>query len=80
MYYVPEQSTDAEILGERLVARLQHANSAVVLTTIKVMIYLMNYMSNPEIMETLCKRISASLSQFLLSHHIPPPHLNPRFY
>jgi len=67
MYYVPEQSTDAEILGERLVARLQHANSAVVLTTIKVMIYLMNYMSNPEIMETLCKRISASLITLLSS-------------
>ncbi|POW20671.1 hypothetical protein PSHT_03247 [Puccinia striiformis] len=62
MYYVPEQSADAEILAERLVARLQHSNSAVVLTTIKVMMYLMNYMSSPEIMGTLCKRISASLS------------------
>ncbi|OAV91798.1 hypothetical protein PTTG_03728 [Puccinia triticina 1-1 BBBD Race 1] len=67
MYYVPEQSADAEILAERLVARLQHSNSAVVLTTIKVMIYLMNYMSNPEIMETLCKRISASLITLLSS-------------
>jgi vesicle coat complex subunit len=67
MYYVPEQSTDAEILGERLVARLQHSNSAVVLTTIKVMIYLMNYMSNSDIMDTLCKRISASLSKLLLN-------------
>ncbi|PLW26125.1 hypothetical protein PCANC_22450 [Puccinia coronata f. sp. avenae] len=67
MYYVPEQSTDAEILGERLVARLQHSNSAVVLTTIKVMIYLMNYMSNSDIMDTLCKRISASLITLLSS-------------
>ncbi|KAI9627548.1 hypothetical protein H4Q26_017332 [Puccinia striiformis f. sp. tritici PST-130] len=44
-----------------------HSNSAVVLTTIKVMMYLMNYMSSPEIMGTLCKRISASLITLLSS-------------
>lgn len=62
MYYVPEASGDAEILAERLAIRLQHSNSAVVLTSIKVIIYLMNYMDDGDVMEAMCKRMSASLS------------------
>ncbi|MBW0493464.1 hypothetical protein O181_033179 [Austropuccinia psidii MF-1] len=67
MYYVPEQSSDAELLAERLAVRLQHSNSAVVLTTIKVILYLMNYMSNNDIIEAMSKRMSASLVTLLSS-------------
>lgn len=67
MYYVPEGSGDAEILAERLAIRLQHSNSAVVLTTIKVIIYLMNYMADVEVLEAMCKRMSASLITLLSS-------------
>ncbi|KAI0283146.1 Adaptor protein complex beta subunit [Russula aff. rugulosa BPL654] len=35
--YVPETHADAELIGERISVQLQHANSAVVLTTIKKM-------------------------------------------
>ncbi|KAH9814722.1 adaptin N terminal region-domain-containing protein [Melampsora americana] len=67
MYYVPEGSGDAEILAERLAIRLQHSNSAVVLTTIKVIIYLMNYMADLTVLEAMCKRMSASLITLLSS-------------
>lgn len=62
MYLVPDDPKDAEILAERLAVRLQHANSAVVLTTIKVILYLINYMSDPEIIEAMSRRLSAPLS------------------
>ncbi|KAH8918380.1 Adaptor protein complex beta subunit [Atractiella rhizophila] len=67
MFFVPEESTDAEILAERISIRLQHANSAVVLTTIKVILYLMNYMSNQEMIESLCKKLSPPLVTLLSS-------------
>ncbi|KAG1756829.1 adaptin N terminal region-domain-containing protein [Suillus paluster] len=36
--YVPEEHTDAEGMAERVIVQLQHANSAVVLTSIKVLL------------------------------------------
>jgi AP-2 complex subunit beta-1 len=44
--FVPSSTMDAEQLAERVSVRLSHANSAVVLTTIKVILYLMNYMED----------------------------------
>jgi AP-2 complex subunit beta-1 len=67
MYFVPEEHTDAELLAERICVRLQHSNSAVVLTTIKVILYLMNYMGNPEIVEAMCRRLSPPLVTLLSS-------------
>lgn len=61
MYFVPEEHADAEILAERISVRLQHANSAVVLTTIKVILYLMNYMGDPDVVESLSRRLSPPL-------------------
>lgn len=61
MYYIPQESTDAELLAERIAIRLQHANSAVVLTTVKVILYLMNYMNNPEVVEAMCRKLSPPL-------------------
>lgn len=64
MYYVPEEHTDAELLAERISVRLQHANSAVVLTTIKVILYLMNYMGDQEVVDSLSRRLSPPLGLF----------------
>lgn len=61
MNFVPQESTDAELLAERIAIRLQHANSAVVLTTIKVILYLMNYMEDQERVEALCRKLSPPL-------------------
>lgn len=65
MYYVPQESGDAEMLAERISPRLQHANSAVVLTSTKVMMYLMNYMSNEEEITSLCRKLGPPLGKLL---------------
>lgn len=61
--YVPEKHADAEALGERVVVQMQHANSAVVLTTIKVLLYLMNYMENRRLMDHICKKMGPPLGK-----------------
>lgn len=66
MYFVPEEQEDAELLAERISVRLQHANSAVILTTIKVILYLMNYMGDQDVIESMCRKLSPPLGPFLL--------------
>lgn len=65
MYYVPQDAGDAEMLAERISPRLQHANSAVVLTTTKVIMYLMNYMSNEEEINQLCRKLAPPLGIYI---------------
>ncbi|KAI8328628.1 putative beta-adaptin [Chlamydoabsidia padenii] len=67
MYYVPQEQGDAEMLAERIAPRLQHANSAVVLTCVKVMMYLMNYMKDENDILTFCKKLSPPLVTLLSS-------------
>lgn len=59
--YVPERHADAEVMAERIVVQLQHANSAVVLTTIKALLYLMNYMENRRLIDYCCKKMGPPL-------------------
>lgn len=63
MFFVPNDYADAEILAERIAVRLQHANSAVVLTSTKVILYLMNYIASSEFRESLCKKLSPPLGE-----------------
>lgn len=65
MFYVPPASTDAEHMAERVSVRLQHANSAVVLGCVKVILYLMNYIASAEFKEMLCRRMSPPLVTLL---------------
>jgi AP-2 complex subunit beta-1 len=58
---VPEKHADAEQMGERIVSQLQHANSAVVLTTIKILLYLMNYMDNRHLIDVICRKMGPPL-------------------
>jgi vesicle coat complex subunit len=48
-------------MAERVIIQLQHANSAVVLTAIKVLLYLMNYMGNRQIIDYICKKMGPPL-------------------
>lgn len=50
-------------MAERIVVQLQHANSAVVLTTIKILLYLMNYVENRRLIEYLCKKMGPPLGE-----------------
>lgn len=65
MYYVPQDQGDAEMLAERIAPRLQHANSAVVLTSVKVIMFLMNYMQKEEDITSMCRKLSPPLGMFL---------------
>lgn len=67
MFFVPNDFADAEILAERIAVRLQHSNSAVVLTATKVILYLMNYIASSEFKEGLCKKLSGPLVTLLSS-------------
>ena len=49
------------MMAERVIVQLNHANSAVVLTAIKVLLYLMNYMENRKLMEYICKKMGPPL-------------------
>jgi vesicle coat complex subunit len=65
--FVPQSHMDAEQLAERISVRLQHANSAVVLTTIKVVLYLMNYMEDESLIRMLERKMGPPLGQCILS-------------
>ncbi|KAG6889313.1 hypothetical protein C0995_001969 [Termitomyces sp. Mi166 len=65
--YVPERHADAELMVERIIVQLQHANSAVVLTTIKALLYLMNYMENRKLIDYCCKKMGPPLVTLLSS-------------
>lgn len=61
-------------MGERIIIQLQHANSAVVLTTIKALLYLMNYMEKRQLMDHICKKMGPPLGEentpttFIMEH------------
>jgi AP-2 complex subunit beta-1 len=59
--FVPQTHGDAELMGERVIVQLQHANSAVVLTATKVLLYLMNYMENRKLIEYICRKMGPPL-------------------
>jgi len=61
MNFTPQNPGDAEIIAERIAPRLQHANSSVVLTTMKVILYLTNYMVKEEDVSSLCRKLSPPL-------------------
>ncbi|KZT59785.1 vesicle-mediated transport-related protein [Calocera cornea HHB12733] len=67
MNYVPQRPDDALALGKKLSIRLQNTNSAIVLTTIKVLLYLMNYMNDKEEIEELCHKMGPPLVTLLSS-------------
>lgn len=73
--YVPERYIDAEMMAERVIVQLSHANSAVVLTSIKVLLYLMNYMENRKLMEYICKKMGPPLGLFLPANVLSRCHL-----
>ena len=65
MHYVPQDTTEASLLAERISPRLSHTNSAVVLTCIRVLLYLFNYISDQRIIDSLCNKLSPPLVTLL---------------
>jgi len=65
MSYVPQECSEALLLAERISPRLSHSNSAVVLTCIRVVLYLMNYIADEKQISILCRRLSPPLVTLL---------------
>ncbi|KAL2800279.1 adaptin N terminal region-domain-containing protein [Aspergillus keveii] len=65
MSYVPQDSAEALLLAERIAPRLSHSNSAVVLTSIRVILYLMNYIADERHVTSLSKKLSPPLVTLL---------------
>lgn len=65
MSYTPQDTTEASMLAERISPRLSHSNSAVVLTCIRVLLYLFNYISDEKTIESLCGKLSPPLVTLL---------------
>ncbi|EER29690.1 AP-1 complex subunit beta-1, putative [Coccidioides posadasii C735 delta SOWgp] len=65
MSYVPRESSEALLLAERVAPRLSHSNSAVVLTCIRVILYLMNYIADQRQIASLARKLSPPLVTLL---------------
>ncbi|KAJ6785013.1 hypothetical protein PWT90_06171 [Aphanocladium album] len=65
MSYVPQESGEASLLAERIAPRLSHSNSSVVLTCIRVILYLMNYIADDKQISALCRKLSPPLVTLL---------------
>ncbi|KAL8243773.1 hypothetical protein R6Q59_010031 [Mikania micrantha] len=65
MSYVPQESGEALMLAERILSRLAHSNSAVVLTCVRVVLYLMNYIADEKQVEQLSRKLSPPLVTLL---------------
>src|SRR5208282_5272578 len=65
MANVPQDSGEAFLLADRITPRLSHSNSGVVLTCIRVVLYLMNYISDESHLSQLSKKLSPPLVTLL---------------
>lgn len=65
MNYVPHDTSEAALLAERISPRLSHSNSSVVLTCTRVILYLMNYIDDQKVINSLCNKLSPPLVTLL---------------
>ncbi|KAJ3035720.1 hypothetical protein HK097_004128, partial [Rhizophlyctis rosea] len=65
LHVVPQEHNDAELLADRVAPRLQHANSAVVLTAARVILYLVNYIQRDDVVNSLYKKLGPPLVTLL---------------
>jgi AP-1 complex subunit beta-1 len=59
--YSPRDSKEAEVIATRVTPRLQHANSAVVLAAVKVLMKFMEHIENQSSVSALCGKLSPPL-------------------
>lgn len=65
--YSPQDSREAEGIIERVTPRLQHANSAVVMSAVKVVLRFLEEVTNDEIVRAVCKKLAPPLVTLLNS-------------
>jgi len=65
--YEPEESREAESIIERVVPRLQHVNSAVVMSAVKVVVKYLDLIENEDTANTLSRKLAPPLVTLLSS-------------
>eukprot|EP00301_Raphidiophrys_heterophryoidea_P004071 c11800_g1_i1.p1 GENE.c11800_g1_i1~~c11800_g1_i1.p1 ORF type:complete len:903 (+),score=225.58 c11800_g1_i1:63-2771(+) len=65
--YTPQKSQEAELIIERVTPRFQHANSAVVLSAVKVVMKYMEVIQSQDTVRALCKKMGPPLVTLLMS-------------
>ena len=65
--YNPKKQDEINEIIERVLPSVSHGNSGVVLSVIKILIKLLDLVENPEIIRTVCKKITPSLVTLLSS-------------
>lgn len=65
--YAPQDSREAEGIIERVSPRLQHANSAVVMSAVKVILRYLDEVTNPDVERAITKKLAPPLVTLLNS-------------
>ncbi|KAI8975200.1 adaptin N terminal region-domain-containing protein [Mycotypha africana] len=67
--YKPQDSKDAETICDKVIPRLQHANGAVVLAAVRVLLLNMDYLddTNKELIPVFCRKMAPPLVTLLSS-------------
>jgi len=63
--YTPKDARDAEGIVERVSPRLQHANCAVVLSAVKVLMMCLDHITNQDVVRSICKKMAPPLVTLL---------------
>lgn len=63
--YVPEDKREAENIIERVAPRLKHANTAVVLSAVKIIMQYMNVLDDADVEKRLCRKMAPPLVSLL---------------
>lgn len=63
--YIPSDSQEAESIMERISSRLAHRNAAVALSSIRLIMKYMDYLTDPESIRNYSSKISAPLITLL---------------
>ena len=74
-FYTPKSAREAETIVERVVPRLNHANAAVVLSAIKVVLVCIDKMDDPKSTKQLVQKLSAPLVSMMSSAHGQSPEI-----
>ena len=63
--YMPESSNEAERILERVAVQTTHRNAGVVLSAVRVVMKMLDYLEDIELVRNYCRRISPSLITLL---------------
>eukprot|EP01105_Mastigella_eilhardi_P011217 TRINITY_DN2595_c0_g1_i1.p1 TRINITY_DN2595_c0_g1~~TRINITY_DN2595_c0_g1_i1.p1 ORF type:complete len:899 (-),score=327.34 TRINITY_DN2595_c0_g1_i1:108-2804(-) len=72
--YVPRDAREAEMICERVTPRLNHSNSAVVLSAVKVVLLFLDYITTSDTSFSLCRKLGPPLITLLSNGKEPEIH------